>query len=318
MLSIRIPLSVLLTTALALPAQVAFAAQPADPSTMTDEQKMEQAKALFGEGNAALEAGDYATATQKFEDAYLKYAPNLHVFNFNIGNAAFEAGDCIKAKQAFQRFLDLVPEHGERGTAQEKLMEIEQSQCAAQQAAAAQPTPAPTPTPAPAPEPVNLDEDEDAPILSSRRSEREAAIESERNQDAGKRASGLLVAGGLFTGLGAAAVIGGGVSLALANKKAKDLADAASPGEIGFPEGNYADSKFYDLDRKGLPNNNIATVALFAGGGAMLATGIALIVVDVVRKKKASGVAKRGGPQLTGVGPSLTPRGVGAAASVRF
>jgi hypothetical protein len=309
----RVFLSGVLSTALALPVP-ALAAQPADPAAgMSDEEKLERAKALFGEGNAAVEAGDFTTAVSKFEEAYMVYAPNLHVFNFNIGNAAFESGDCVKAKAAFQRFLDLVPEHPERGTAQEKLMEIERTGCAN---VAPEPTPTPTPTPAPAPVPV---EDEDAPVLTSKRSEREAAAETERTEDAKQHASGLMVAGAVFTGLGVAGVIGGAVSLVLANQKAKKLADAASPGEIGFPEGSYADDEYYDLDRNKLPLNNTMTVVAFAAGGAFLATGIALLVVDGVRKKKEkSGTASRKRPHLVGVGAAPLRGGAGASASVRF
>ncbi len=315
MSSIRALLSTVLATALALPTPVS-AAQPADLSAMSDDEKLERAKALFGEGNAAVDLGDFSLAVTKFEEAYYTYAPNLHVFNYNIGNAAFELGDCVKAKQAFQRFLDLVPDHPERGSAQERLVEIESSNCAQPPAAVAT-TPVPTATPAAQPA-ASIDDIDDAPILSSRRSERQTKIEDERTKDASTHASGLLVAGGVLAGLGVAALAGGGVSLLLANRKAKDLADAASPGDIGFPEGNYADGEVYDLDRKGLPNNNLATLALFGGGGALLVTGITLMVVNVVRKKKNSDVASHQRPQLIGLGASVLPRGAAAAATVRF
>ena len=65
---------------------------------------------------AAMDAGDFTTALEKFESAYNDYIgveiareiPMLHVFNFNIAQAAYELGDCVKAQKAYQRFLDLV------------------------------------------------------------------------------------------------------------------------------------------------------------------------------------------------------------------
>ncbi len=306
----------------ALAAQPAPGAAGADPAAgMTDEQKMERAKQLFGEGNAAVEAGDYATAVQKFEEAYLVYAPQLHVFNFNIGSAAFYANDCVKAKAALQRFLDLVPEHPERATAQEMLLEIERTKCAEEQAAA-QPAPQPDPQPQVA-VPVEQD-NEDAPILESKRDERERAIEAERAETDRNKASGLLIGGAVLAALGGAALIGGGVSAGLAFQKTKRLASESEPSPYtGFPTGDYSSDEIFNLDRTQLKNNNIATIALFVGGGALFATGIVLIGVDIAKKKKAkksgsSDEARRLRPHLVGAGPTWLPGGGGAAATVRF
>ena len=279
---------------------------------------MEVAKGLFSEGDAAMAAGDFATALQKFEDAYNTYAPSVHVFNFNIGQAAYNLGDCAKAKTAFQRFLDLVPDHPARGDAQEKLLEIERTGCAA-----AVPEPADTGAAA-APVstgPVAAD-NEDAPELTSKRSAREDAIDDEVEERDSKRASGMLIAGAVLTALGGAGLIGGAVSVGLANKKATDLAGLASPGPTGFPDGNYSDDEVFDLDRNKLPANNAATIGLFVGGGVLTAVGVTLIVLDVRRKKKSQKPgdknAARGRPQLVNVGPGFMRGGAGASATVRF
>lgn len=309
-------LSVVLAATLSIPTVVFAAPPPAspggDPAMMTPEQKLERAKQLFGEGLAALEAGDNATALNRFEDAYNNYAPDKHKFNFNIGTAAYGVGDCVRARAAFQRFLDLVPDDPNRGDAQVKIMEIDRSGCA---------NVAPTTTTPPlstGTAPID-DETEDAPVLTSKRSAREEDIERERDADDAKRVSPLLISGALLTGLGAAGVIGGAVSIALANKKANDLANLASPGPTGFPEGDYADDEVFDLDRNKLPRNNVMTIVLFTAGGAMLATGIALLVVNGKRKKaskkKSDDTARL---QLMGVGPSALPRGGGASATLRF
>jgi len=314
------PIAVALATALSLPS-AALAAQPAgspDPASMSEDQKMERAKGLYGEADAAFQAGDFSNALAKFEEAYNYYAPGLHLFNFNIGAAAYELGDCAKAKTAFQRFLDLVPDHPERGAAQEKLIEIERSGCA-QAAAATTAPPVTTTTLGPATE-----DDEDSPLLTSKKDEREEASERERDEKDAKKTDPLLLTGIILTAVGGATLIGSGVSVALARSKANRLADLASPGTTGFPDGNYSDDEVFNLDQTRLPGNNTATLALLVGGVVVTGVGVGLLVVGLKRQKakrakvgdKNASVPTR--PHLAGFGPSLLPRGGGASASVRF
>lgn len=310
-------LSLALSLSMALaPLQVLGATQ--DPSTMSDADKLKKAKSLYGEGDAAFKGGDNATALAKFEEAYNVFAPQLHVFNINIGLAAFELGDCVKAKTAFQRFLDLVSEHPARKQAQEKLLEIERSGCAN-----VAPTPEPTPVVTETPADATVD-NQDAPELTSRRSEREEAAESERKETKSKKASGKLIAGGVLAGLGVGALIGGAVSLAIANKRANELAELASPGPTGFPAGNYSDDSVANLDRSGLPSANKAAVGLFAAGGVLATVGVVLIVLDVTGKKKAAlkggdKNARKPSPRLTGLAPTfMRGGGGGVAASLSF
>jgi hypothetical protein len=307
------PLTLALSLSMALAPLPALAATQ-DPSTMSDADKMARAKQLYGEGDKAFNSGDSATALTKFEEAYNTYAPSLHVFNMNIGLAAYDLGDCVKAKTAFQRFLDLVADHPARGQAQEKLLEIERSGCANVQ---------PEPEPAPITSaPVSAEyENQDAPELSSRRSEREEAADSEREETNSKKASGKLIAGAALTGVGVAALIGGAVSLGIANKRANELASLASPGPTGFPAGDYSTNEVANLDRNGLPAANQASVGLFVAGGVLATVGAVLIVLDITGKKKAGKGGKNArttGPQLTGLGPTVLRGGGGAAASLRF
>lgn len=332
---LKAPLALALSTSLALPGVAMAAPPPASPagdaSAMSDEEKMEVAKGLYGEGVAALEAGDAATALQKFESAYNEYAPSLHVFNYNIGQAAYELGDCVKAKTSFQRFLDLVGEHDLRGDATEKILEIERSGCANTTAPAAVTTPTPATTPAPTTTtgPSELD-NEDAPELTSRRDEREDQIEAEVEERDSKKAGPLLISGAALTAVGGLALIGGAVSLGLANKKANDLANLASPGATGFPDGNYSDDEVFNLDRNALPANNAATIALFIGGGVFTAVGVSLLIVNAKKKKgkkagdknakandeKSASVRSR--PRLVGLGAGPMRGGAAASAAVRF
>jgi tetratricopeptide (TPR) repeat protein len=310
------PLALALSLSMALAPVPVLAATAQDPSTMSDADKVKHAKKLYGEGDAAFKAGDNATALAKFEEAYNTYAPNLHVFNINIGLAAHGLGDCVKAKTAFQRFLDLVSDHPARKQAQEKLLEIERSGCA---------NVAPTPEPDPIVTTSQGDptvDNQDAPELTSRRSEREEAAEDEREETNSKKASGKLIAGAALAGLGVSALIGGAVSLGIANKRANQLAELASPGPTGFPAGDYSEDDVANLDRSGLPAANAAAVGLFAAGGVLTAVGVVLIVLDRTGKKKKGKAgdknARTPGPRLTGLGPTMMRNGGGVAASVRF
>jgi tetratricopeptide (TPR) repeat protein len=311
----RSPMALALSLSLAMaPLPVLAATQ--DPASMSDADKLKKAKSLYGEGDAAFKGGDSATALTKFEEAYNVYAPSLHVFNINIGLAAYDLGDCVKAKVAFQRFLDLVSEHPARKQAQEKLLEIERSGCAN-----VQPTPDPTPV-ITAPVDTSLD-NQDAPELNSRRDEREEAAESERDEKNRNRASGKLIGGAVLAGVGVSALIGGAVSLGIANKRANTLAELASPGPTGFPAGDYSDDDVANLDRKGLGAANAASVGLFVAGGVLTAVGAVLIVLDITGKKKAGAKpgdknARHGGPRLTGLGPSALRGGGGVSASLAF
>ena len=92
----------------------------------SSEQNLDYAKQLYADGEKAMEAGDFATAKAKYMAGYA-YAPELHVFTFNIAMAADAAGECAVAKKYFQHFVDLVPKHAERDTAKKRLAELEKS-----------------------------------------------------------------------------------------------------------------------------------------------------------------------------------------------
>ncbi len=87
---------------------------------------LDQAKKLYGEAMAAMEAKDFATAVSKFEGAY-QFAPDKHAFNYNIASAAELAGDCRKAQNHYKMFLDLVPKHEARASAQKTLAKLQKT-----------------------------------------------------------------------------------------------------------------------------------------------------------------------------------------------
>jgi hypothetical protein len=103
-------------------ALLAFAAMGFGPSgsgAKVTKEQLAYSKQMFAEGQAAMKAGDPATALSKFHEGY-RYAPHLHVFTYSIGEAAEATGDCRTAHAYYRMFLDLVPEHPERDAVQKK------------------------------------------------------------------------------------------------------------------------------------------------------------------------------------------------------
>lgn len=113
-----------LTTAVLAAASVGFG--PSGPGAKVTKEQLDYSKQMFGEGEAAMEAGDFATALAKFQEGY-RYAPHLHVFTYNIASAANALSDCRTAFTYYRMFIDLVPEHPKREEVQARYAELEQS-----------------------------------------------------------------------------------------------------------------------------------------------------------------------------------------------
>lgn len=286
------------------------AAAPA-PAELTEDQKLERAKGLYMEAEGAFEAGDYVTATQKYEEAYY-LVPGKHGFAFKVGVAAWNAGDCVKADEYLRHFTTYAEgeKHAEKLEEAKKIMGEIAIQGCAQQAA-----------PAPEPAPVTsdpTDSGDDAPMLTSRSSEREAAAAKSREDAAKNRKGGLFIGGVVLLSVGAAAAAGGVTTLIIAKNNADALADASSNATAtGFPTGDYSTSEIYQKDQR-LGTLNILSPILLGVGGAAIAGGVVMIILD--KKKRGGGGqnAKAKGAELTAVGPTVLPGGGGAAASFKF
>lgn len=137
---LRASLSVLLCTTLAHPA-VAWAGpppppppggggaaqpeQPPDPSTLSQDERLTWAKRLFTEAKTAHDQGDFYNSVIRFEQAYA-FAPDKHIFAFNIGQDAWELKDCARVKQYLELFLVKEQNNAElRKTAQDVLQKAE-------------------------------------------------------------------------------------------------------------------------------------------------------------------------------------------------
>jgi tetratricopeptide (TPR) repeat protein len=74
-----------------------------DPSALSSEERTRRAKALFEQGRAHVNLGDYATATQEFEQAYV--LKPLPLFLYNLAELAAFQGQRERAVQLYSRYL---------------------------------------------------------------------------------------------------------------------------------------------------------------------------------------------------------------------
>jgi hypothetical protein len=316
---LRLSLSLTLSTSLALPS-LAMAApppppppkgtattpdQPPDPNSISQEEKLKWAKKLFTEASAAHEAEDFYNSVIKFEQAYT-FAPDKHIFAYNIGQDAWELRDCARVKQYLELFLiKETAKEDLRKKAQELLTKAENnSECVTGGPAT---TSSSNPT---QPKSSGPAEDSEDPLLQKKRKGDEIEDEGPKK----KGASGLLIGGVVLSVLGVGA-IGGGIGTMLAAKsKATSAEDAANVGPTGFPQGTYDGGVSNDV--KSAKTLNLVTPILIGAGGALLVGGIVMIIIDRGNKKKGKGFyAKQGRVQLGGLGAAPLPGG-GAAGSL--
>jgi hypothetical protein len=132
--------------------------------------------------------------------------------------------------------------------------------------------------------------------------------------------------------LGLGGIGAGAAGVAMASGAGGTLSElsSSSMSPTGYPTGDYACRGVgssecpSDLEARLETGKLIGTLG-FAAGGALLVTGVALIAVHMIKKKKAGGGAnaqlnprKGSAIQLTGAGPMLLPGGGGAMAGIRF
>ena len=77
----------------------------ADPAPgLSEEEKMDKAKALYLEAEGKAKDGDWAGALALYEEAYY-LVPSKHGFALKVGVAAEKSGDCAKAIEYYEHFL---------------------------------------------------------------------------------------------------------------------------------------------------------------------------------------------------------------------
>ncbi len=312
---VRSSLSMTLSLSLALPSVAlaeppppppggkAGADQPHDPDTISAEEKLKWAKKLFGEATAAHDSEDFYNSVVKFEQAY-RFAPDKHIFAYNIGQDAWELRDCARVKQYLELFLiKETAKEDLRKKAQELLAKADgNSECVTGNAA---------PEPSGPPPKVVVDGG-DGPDLSGG-GDKDDGEEAPPPRKRG--ASGLLIGGVILSVVGVGAAGAGIGTMFAAKSKVQAVNDAADVGATtGFPQGSYDDE--VQGQAKSAKTLNVVTPILIGVGGAMLIGGIVMIVIDRGNKRKHRGFYAGQKPvQLGGLGAAPLPGG-GAAGSL--
>ncbi len=232
-------------------------------------------EALYHAGVEAFRAGDYATATVRFEAA-LKALPESHGLvaqsRYNIARALQELGRPCDAQAAFERYIVVAedkPDEARRLAKARAALPDVGPRCVASRPAPA-PAPAPPARVAVRPEPEPVTRAAEAPALPT-----EAGVAEVTDPDV----SGRAIGGWLALGAGVVSVVVGGVMNAAAQD---DLAGADSAYD-DFIESGRADLDARDDVRTASDSAESGantSYLLFGVGGALVGMGGWLLLTD--------------------------------------
>ncbi|MEZ4428292.1 MAG: hypothetical protein R3A51_11455 [Nannocystaceae bacterium] len=277
------------------------------PDTLSDDEKLEWAKKLYKQAKEYHDNQDFYNSVIKYEQAY-SYAPDKHIFAYNLGIDAWELKDCARVKQYLQLFVIKDEDNPELvSDAKEILKKADNNpECVTGQGDESPAEPGVTKASGPA-------TDSEEVVLEKRERPGESVDSGEKK----KGPSGMLIGGAVLTVLGVGAIGGGIGTFVIARGKANTLVSDADPGPTGFSPNVYNSDTRANEDSLG--TLNIVTPVLIGVGSALLATGVALIVVDSINKKKGKGhYASAKKVELTGLGAAPTRGGATASLSLRF
>lgn len=238
----------------------------------------------YEDGKLAYDSGDYDEALQLFLEAQSLYPSP--VFHYNIGLCHESLENYEQAIVSYKAYLrsyksafgedpeDKVNTENKIERIEER-MEAKQAEEEAAAAEAAKPRVIIQPPP-------DTGEDEPPP------------------------GRGLIITGGVLAGLGVGVAAAGGTVFGLQAAESSDQIDAIYNG--GNPERVSLDEA-RDIDAAGTAaqRNQIIMISV---GSALAVTGVALLAVGLVKKKKGAGV--------TDVAPSAGPEGAGLFIRGRF
>jgi len=229
------------------PPAAATPAAPADPLVAAQE--------AHNLGRRLYDEAKYEEALGSFLDAQRLYASPDH--HFNIARCYEALGRYELAAEYYRAYLRSNPR--DRANIESTVERIE-----GLIAGTPQPQPEPDPEPEPEPEP-GMTNPERAPGPTPGR--------------------GLMIAGGVLAGAGAAIALGGGIGAGLAAQRRSD--DVAAVFEDGNPDQlGLADTRALDSEGKRFETIQIATVVV---GGVVAVTGAALLLVGHKKRKSSAG-----------------------------
>lgn len=236
---------------IAVVVSLALALAPAE--LLTDPE----AKRLFGEAQTAFEAGDYATASERLEAAYLIEPKGALLYPW--AQAQRQLDHCETAIDLYRKYIDSAPSEKMVKTAESNIERCEAR--LKEQKTSDEPPP-----------PVEGTDDETPPFS-----------EDDETDDGGKgkkdeldpRADKIGVAvGATLVGVGVAGLAVGGTLMGVAAGRAKATEDASTQ------------TRYDDLKKQAKSLNTGGIVALSIGG-ALLVGGIVQLAIVGAKRKKA-------------------------------
>lgn len=269
-----------LTASLGLGSLPALAA-PADDEAPASEQPIDTealAMTAFNDGQAAYDRGEYQVALELFLEAQSLYPSP--VFHYNIGRCYEALENYEQAITSYKAYLRSYK--SSTGNDPDDKVNIENTVARLEKQVEAEQN---EPDPAPVVTPVDQDP-----------------------EPTRKPGRALVITGGVLTGLGAGAlIIGGAVFGGQAMTVSRQLDEVYS----GNPD-NLTLAEARDLDAKGR-SAELNQIIVMSAGSALAVTGVALLVVGVIKAKKA----KSSGAEARLV-PALAPSHAGFVLTGRF
>lgn len=216
-----------------------------------------EARRLFDEAQAAFENGDYATASERLEAAYLIEPEPALLYPW--AQAERQLDRCESAIGLYEKFLDSKPSERMATAAQGNI-----DRCKAKLENASEPA---------APEPTPGTDDETAPVATN--DEFTEDDEPEPTDGERPRSDKIGVAvGATLLGVGAVGLIAGGTMLGLATGRAKAMDDATT------------NTRYLELRQQALKLHT-AGIAVLAVGGALVVGGIVQLAIVGAKRRKA-------------------------------
>ncbi|PRQ03524.1 Tetratricopeptide repeat protein [Enhygromyxa salina] len=275
-----IALSVATCFAVSLPT-LASAAPAGGGEINTEERAMK----AYNDGKAAYDAGDYSEALQLFLEAQSLYPSPVFHYNVGLCQEALENWEqAIISYEAYLRsYKSAFGEDPEdKVNTENKIERIEKQ--------------------------IELDKAE-AEAEANQKPEPQIIIQPppEDDKPEPKPGRGLLITGGVLTGVGVGVAVAGG---AIFGSRAANISGQLTDVyEGGNPERVTLDqARTLDSDGRSAQLNQVLMISI---GGAVALTGVALLAVGLVKKKKA------GGAEAT-VTPTAGPEGAGLVIRGRF
>lgn len=272
-LALGVGVSVLTTS---LPA-IAAPAEDGDNETIDTENR---AMTAYREGQEAYDNGNYDKALELFLEAQSLYpSPDFH---YNIGKCHEALENYEQAVVSYKAYLrSYKSAYGEdpadQANIQNKIDRLDK-QIEADRAAA------------------EAERNKKPQVII-----KEVPGQTEKPQTPGR---GLIITGGVLTGVGVGVVIGGA---AVFGSKASNISNELDDVYSGNPKRvTLEQARELDAEGRKAELNQIVTMSI---GSALVVTGVALLAVGVIKKKKAT---------TPSVAPAVGPEGAGLVIRGRF